>query len=507
MLFRSSAHKMYRFDEFTLDLDRETLHRDKDERHLRPQSFAVLRLLLESSGQLVTKTQLYDAVWKDTIVTDTSIAHCIADIRRALGDRGFELIRTVPRRGYRFDHPVDPELGEPPDIQHARDTRLRRPTVLATVLCSAVLLGFGAGHRLNGTLKPLVASEDSVVGTMVAVDQPTTDITAHGHCLKGSLFFKRRAEGDLELAEEHFKTALKIDPEFATAWVGLAGVYSVAMGDSNRDPRQILALLGDATQHAIALAPENPEAHLRRAAYHRMKDESLVAEQHIETALTLDPENILALGWMTSQLVIRGRLDEAIDVQRRIVQADPTSPLQYHNLICYLLIAGRAADAAIEIEHYIALKPQAATEADSLLVDVLILQESYEQALSAALQMAEGSTRSRNLAIIHHAIGNREQADATFAGLLASTDQDQKILVAEVLSSRGEFDQAADWLTTAMQLTNSNSDDPVVQRQASLWLLSPYLIEMRDERSWQLLFARTQNHREASFLLASAGMD
>ena len=98
------AHRVRRFGEFQLDLDRETLYRGHDEVHLRPKAFQVLTFLLDNHGRLVSKAELHDAVWKRSVVTDDSLAHCIADIRRALGDSGFEMIQTVSPRGYTFDH-------------------------------------------------------------------------------------------------------------------------------------------------------------------------------------------------------------------------------------------------------------------------------------------------------------------------------------------------------------------------------------------------------------------
>jgi TolB-like protein/Flp pilus assembly protein TadD len=48
----------------------------------------------------VTKDELIAAVWPGLVVTDDSIARCISDIRRALGDVEQRIIKTVPRRGY-----------------------------------------------------------------------------------------------------------------------------------------------------------------------------------------------------------------------------------------------------------------------------------------------------------------------------------------------------------------------------------------------------------------------
>jgi DNA-binding winged helix-turn-helix (wHTH) protein/Tol biopolymer transport system component len=89
-----------------LDLDRGALLRGGEEVPLRPKPFEVLVYLVERHGRLVTKAQLTEAVWPDTAVMDNSLAQCLVDVRRALGDESQQVIRTVPRRGYIFTAPV-----------------------------------------------------------------------------------------------------------------------------------------------------------------------------------------------------------------------------------------------------------------------------------------------------------------------------------------------------------------------------------------------------------------
>src|SRR4051812_16550566 len=85
------------------DLGSETLRdRSGNPIVLRPQSFAVLRYLSENINRLVTKDELMEAVWPGTAVTDDSLVQCIHEIRRALCDEDHALLKTVPRRGYRF---------------------------------------------------------------------------------------------------------------------------------------------------------------------------------------------------------------------------------------------------------------------------------------------------------------------------------------------------------------------------------------------------------------------
>lgn len=100
------------------------------ELHLRPKTAAVLTALLERAGGLVTKAELIDEVW-DGATGDESIAVCVAELRRLLGERADDphYVATVHRRGYRFGAPVttaprregrggpgpvgrEPELGE-----------------------------------------------------------------------------------------------------------------------------------------------------------------------------------------------------------------------------------------------------------------------------------------------------------------------------------------------------------------------------------------------------------
>ena len=112
--------RQYSFGEFTLDLDGGFLRRGAEEVALRPKPFEVLVYLVEHHGRLVTKGELTEAVWPDTAVMDNSLAQCLVEIRRTLGDDSQQLIRTVARRGYIFTAPVTTPGRRipPPTCQH-----------------------------------------------------------------------------------------------------------------------------------------------------------------------------------------------------------------------------------------------------------------------------------------------------------------------------------------------------------------------------------------------------
>src|SRR5882762_10431339 len=93
----------------TLDLRREELRDATGARiELRNRSFSVLRHLATNADRVVTKDELLEANWPGVTVTEDSLTQCISEIRRALGDPGRDLLRTVPRRGYMFLMPRRP---------------------------------------------------------------------------------------------------------------------------------------------------------------------------------------------------------------------------------------------------------------------------------------------------------------------------------------------------------------------------------------------------------------
>lgn len=102
------APKVFTFGRYVLDLTRGCLLSDGREIPLRPKTFAVLSHLVQRPGQLVSKEELFEAVWPGLIVTDDTLVQSIGELRRALGDAESKLITTVPRRGYRFDMQAAP---------------------------------------------------------------------------------------------------------------------------------------------------------------------------------------------------------------------------------------------------------------------------------------------------------------------------------------------------------------------------------------------------------------
>ena len=107
----SDFAKTLRFDAFELDMTSGELRRNGDRIKLPPQPFRVLALLVSRSGEVLTRAEIRERVWRDDTFVDfeQGLNFCIRQIREALGDTADapRFIETLPRRGYRFLLPVE----------------------------------------------------------------------------------------------------------------------------------------------------------------------------------------------------------------------------------------------------------------------------------------------------------------------------------------------------------------------------------------------------------------
>ncbi len=148
---------------FTLDTQTGELRRGADLVHLRPKTFLLLQYLVENHQRLVSKEELFEHIWQDAHVTDSTLVGCIQEIRKALDDdvKTPRFIKTVPRRGYQFVAPIDtfhqpvpllPPPVEPPSPVHRRQLV---PTLVAVLAIIAGALWLSARKNLDLAEPPL----------------------------------------------------------------------------------------------------------------------------------------------------------------------------------------------------------------------------------------------------------------------------------------------------------------------------------------------------------------
>ncbi len=106
-----------RFGTCALDSDIPALWRDDRLVHIEPGVFDVLLHLIENRDRVVSKDDLIEAVWQGRIVSDAAVTSRINLARQAVGDdgRNQSVIKTLPKRGFRFVAPVeDPTTDQTP---------------------------------------------------------------------------------------------------------------------------------------------------------------------------------------------------------------------------------------------------------------------------------------------------------------------------------------------------------------------------------------------------------
>ncbi len=118
----SKTDKLFSFDDITVDCENFRVVKAGVMLTLTPRAFDVLIVLLRQPGRIVEKRELFDQVWRDTVVTDNALTKIIKEIRQTLDDdaNAPRYIETVPKRGYRFIGEVEEKSND--QIQQIRSS-------------------------------------------------------------------------------------------------------------------------------------------------------------------------------------------------------------------------------------------------------------------------------------------------------------------------------------------------------------------------------------------------
>lgn len=181
------------FLDFVLDVANSQLRRGAQTIPLRPKTLAVLSMLAGRAGRLVTRDELFEAVWPDTVVSDFVLTTTVKELRDALGDdaRQPRIIETVHRRGYRFLPAVDAEASADA-AQSASSPRSPRPINRAFGRSGELAELTAAWQRAQaGERQVVFVVGEAGIGKTTLVDEfiqslgePATCLVARGHCIE-----------------------------------------------------------------------------------------------------------------------------------------------------------------------------------------------------------------------------------------------------------------------------------------------------------------------------------
>ena len=268
--------------------------------------------------------------------------------------------------------------------------------------------------------------------------------------LQGRFFGERMGQGDSRKAIEYYSQALKLDPQYAMAWVGLSRVYGNQAGFSlDLDIAESFGKARQAAERALQLEPDLAEGHeslgLIRMAYDWDWEG---ADASLLRALELAPGDAQVIRSRALLVGNLGRMEEGIALLRRAVGLDPLSVRLHRGLAMLCLRAGRADDAATAAAKAVELNPSGGLSHFWLGV-ARLMQGRLEEALDAVQKEPHETFRLLGVTLVQHARGCPRESEIALQELIAKNAAGSAYQIAEAHAYRGQSDLAFEWLERA----------------------------------------------------------
>ena len=356
-----SSARLVRFGVFEVDVRARELRKQGRKVRLAHQPFGVLELLLERSGDVVTREDLRRRLWSaDTFVDfDLSLNSAVRKLRDALGDSAEHpaFIETLPRVGYRFIAPVErPAIS--PDVAErwvqgfvTGLASLERPPISPGV---AEREASGASP-VQRRIRPLWAAMGLLAvgvalivpsaggwwtrpGISPVVSREASDLYDRGNKERGRV----SVEGN-RAALLYFKQAVALQHDFARAYASLALTWVQFFYGGDESPDEVIKNAEEAAYTALALDPTLEEAYQALALTRRVQGDLAGEDEAIDEMLKLVPRSARSLRVLAQSHLSRHQFEQAVTAAEHAREADPW-------LVNGIVLAARAHRAARDYE-------------------------------------------------------------------------------------------------------------------------------------------------------------
>lgn len=313
-------------------------------------------------------------------------------------------------------------------------------------------------QAVSGALKAKLMTAPGVV---VQSDRPPGgNLAAYTAYQHGNAYYALNNEASDHQAIDAYRHAIRIDPKYAAAYAGLSETWvELAQGWLQGKPaKEAYANAHHAADTALKIDPDSSFAHRARAFVLQTADFDWVgAEAEYRRALQLAPNDTRAQISLASALATLGQVQQAADLTRTALIADPRHAGWYHWLGIYLSALGQLDAAREKSTTAIALQPQAATYHEQLAV-IEMLRGDAKAALAAAQQEPDAGWREIALALALQAGSDRGAADAAIKKLVADQASISAYQIGEAYALRRDPGAMFHWLDRAW-----DNRDPGVQ--------------------------------------------
>lgn len=242
-------------------------------------------------------------------------------------------------------------------------------------------------HRHHTAALDAIASElKRVVHAPEATrGKPDANLTAAALCARGWFFWGARTRSGLSAAMAAFEGALRADPDYAPAYVGIAESYICSAQYLLSAPEPAFTRATTALEHALSLSPASAEAHaalgdlqlfsrrdwkrsrrsLQRSlllneahanahlhgAWHGFVSQRLEeAGHHVATLLELDPGSVSSQMILGTYYLFHDELDKAVEQFDFVLSVDPLNALARYRLGLVYAFNGQLQSALAEFE-------------------------------------------------------------------------------------------------------------------------------------------------------------
>ena len=248
------------------------------------------------------------------------------------------------------------------------------------VRISAQLIDAESGHNLwagkyDRTLEDIFEVQDEITSTIVATIQPELtqaelergavkrpeNLTAWDMVLRGLALVNRHAVDDHEPARNLFRAAIKLEPDYADAWVGLAWSYLANLILVGTEEREDFLNKGfEAALQAVKLDQRSAAAHYILGVAYAWNEEYTKSIGEAEISLELNPYSAQTNMGLGNRLDLVGRTEEGIARMEQGLQLslrDPFCPMIMSYLSRAYLSLDQPDRAIDWIEKAVRLKP------------------------------------------------------------------------------------------------------------------------------------------------------
>lgn len=282
--------------------------------------------------------------------------------------------------------------------------------------------------------------------------------------LKGRYYWNHRTAEDIQKSVGFFQQAIRLQPDYALAYSGIADYYALlaAIGTEAVRPREARPKAKEAALKALKLDDSLAEAHASLAyILHNYDWDWTNAEKEYLRAIELNPNYPEAHHWYAHHLMQMGRTEEALTQSRLAQSLDPLS-LSINNGLARMYYLARQYDKAI-------VQCRKTLEIDSnyygahAVLGMVYEQQSRPQDAIAeffGLQHPESPAAYPPvvLGLLGHAYalaGRKEEAKAVLDRLVAEAKQGKRYIpasyVALIYIGLGQKEQAFTWLHKSVE--------------------------------------------------------